>query len=415
MDNNFNFTQSEPPKKKRSFSIPDFWLNIAIVLLTLVIAFTGSFLGVVYVCTSTDIGQSFLSLLDNTSGVNIDCINVDGISGEYTGDKIALSEKVLNHTVRIRVTEVVEGVEMPVSSGSGVILDYNEQSGETYIVTNQHVVYGAESFYVETYSGTRYIGEVLHLDEICDIAIVKIISEEKLTPARVSDSDKLKPGQDVVVAGNPRGLGLSVAFGYISHPDRDSGDMGGNLIQMDIAVNPGNSGGGAYDAQGNLIGIVISKEVGTNVEGIGYAIPSNRMLSVVSELMRYGYVKGRAALGISAYSVTSSNYLTLAQGDLAGYLPTLGTKKYGLYVESSSANIVTSQYTIQKGDRIVSADGISIYNITELRSVLARHTPYSTIDIVIERIKSVNGADIEYYPLMHITVLLGERNWADDK
>ena len=303
----------------------------------------------------------------------------------------------------------VDGVYTSAVSGSGIIIEHFEDTGVTYVVTNHHVVYGSEKFYVETYDGGRYDGEIMHLDEITDLAIVKFVSDKKLPTATVADSTKTKAGQDIVAAGNPRGLGFSVSFGYVSHPDRDNGDSGGNLIQMDISVNPGNSGGGVYDSQGNLLGVVVSKEVGENVDGIAYAIPSSRMLSVISDLLKFGYVKGRAALGISAFTVTVGNYNTLATGELAGFLPLTGEKKYGLYVESS-----TRSTEVKKGDRIVSADGILISTIYDLRAVLAKHPPYSTITIKVERIAEGTIETTPVYEKHDITILLGERDWADE-
>ena len=409
--------QTVPPKPKKSkveIDIKNLWLNIAIVLLTLVIAFTGAFIGVGCICGTALFGDSdfFAAFIVNNSGIELHRAEVDRISGQYTGDRIELSKKVLNSTVLIRVTASVNGTYSTAVSGSGIILEYEPDTGVTYIVTNHHVIYGAETFFVETYSGNQYRGEILHMDEICDLALVKIVSNEELTPVTVADSDKAVAGQDIVAAGNPRGLGFSVSFGYVSHPSRDNGDMGGNLIQMDISVNPGNSGGGVYDSQGNLLGVTVSKEVGDNVDGIGYAIPSNRMLSVISDLMKYGYVKGRASIGISAFTVTSSNYTTLMEGELKGYLPTVGGRVYGLYVKESTANIVSGEQ-IQMGDRIVSADGMPIHSITDLRSVLARLTPHSTIELVISRIEGVDG-DTTLFKEFTVKILLGERDWADE-
>lgn len=396
-------------KKNGSFNFKELWLNISITLLTLIIAFTGAFLGIYYVCNTALFGDSEFAeaFLAKYAGIDEYKVEVDSISGEYVGNKIELSEKVLNTTVCIRVVSDVNGIYSTSVSGSGFILEYFEDTGVTYAVTNHHVIYGAEEFFVETYDGKRYEGEIMHLDEISDLALVKFVSDTKLPTVTVADSSKAKAGQDIVAAGNPRGLGFSVSFGYVSHPNRDNGNSDGNLIQMDISVNPGNSGGGLYDAQGNLLGVVVSKEVGENVDGIGYAIPSNRMLTVVSDLLKHGYVKGRAALGISAYTVTAGNYDALATGELSGFLPAVN-RKYGLYVESSSRST-----EVKKGDRIVSADGILISTIYDLRNVLARHTPYSTVDIKVERLVEGTLSNPQYEQI-EVKILLGERDWPDE-
>lgn len=400
-----------PAPARKGGGVKEVWLNIGIVVLTLIIAFTGAFCGIYYVCHTALFGESefMTNFLAKYAGIEEHRVEVDSISGQYTGDRIELAQKVLNTTVCIRVVTNVDGVYTSSVSGSGIIFDYNEETGRTLIVTNHHVVYGSEKFYVDTYNGKRYDGKVLHLDEICDLALVEIYSDDKLTEAVIADSTKAVAGQDIVAAGNPRGLGFSVSFGYVSHPDRDNGDIGGNLIQMDISVNPGNSGGGVYDAQGNLLGVVVSKEVGDNVDGIGYAIPSARMMKVIDELLTFGYVKGRAALGISAYTVTASNYTSLANGELAGYLPLTGARKYGLYVENS-----TRSTEIKKGDRIVSADGILLSTIYDLRNVIAKHPPFSTIDLTVERLVGTDSEGNPNYEKFDVKVLLGERDWPDE-
>lgn len=402
--------QGAPAKKKKEFDVKGFWLSIAITLLTLVIAFTGSFLGIKYVCQTALFGDSeFMeNFLAKFAGVEENKIVVDTISGQYVGSKMELAEKALESTVSIRVVTEVDGGYVSVGSGSGVIIEYFEDSGVTYVVTNWHVVSDNPTFFIETYDGKRYLGEVFHLDEISDLAIVKFVSEKKRTPITFADSDKAVAGQDLIAAGNPRGLGFSVSFGYVSHPYRDKGEIGGGYIQMDISVNPGSSGGGVFDAQGNLIGIVVSKEVGDNVDGIGYAIPSNRVIKVVSDLLKFGYVKGRAALGISAYTVTSTNYTALANSDLKGYLPLNGDRKYGLYINES-----TRSQELKKGDRIVSADGMSVLIISDLREAIAKHPPYSTMTVKVERIVDIS-AEIPTYETHEITVLLGERDWPDE-
>ena len=400
-----------PAPKQSGFNFRELWLNIGIIVLTLIIAFTGAFYGVYYVCHSALFGESefMTNFLAKYAGIEEHRVEVDSISGQYTGSRIELAEKVLKTTVCIRVVTNVDGVYTASVSGSGIIFDYDPDTGRTLVVTNQHVVYGSEKFYVDTYSGNRYDGKVLHLDEICDLALVEFYSEEELTEVVVADSTKAAAGQDIVAAGNPRGLGFSVSFGYVSHPDRDNGDSGGNLIQMDISVNPGNSGGGVYDAQGNLLGVTVSKEVGENVDGIGYAIPSARMMKVIDDLLTHGYVKGRAALGISVYTVTATNYTSLATGELSGYLPLSGAKKYGLYVESSSRST-----EVKKGDRIVSADGILLSTIYDLRNVLAKHPPYSTIELKLDRITGTDSEGNPIYEKFDVKVLLGERDWADE-
>lgn len=386
-------------------------LKLCALAIAFAMAFWGAFAGVSWVCQTAVLGDSefFTALLAKYSGIDINKAEVDYISGEYVSDTIALGDKVKRSTVVIRVLEFDSSVYeyTETASGSGVILEQHDD-GTAIIVTNHHVVYGAKRFYVETYGGGRYDGTIMHLDEIGDLALVKIKADEELATATVADSDKAMAGQQVVAAGNPLGLGMSTSFGYVAANDRNIGDNGGNVIQLDISANPGNSGGGLYDTQGNLLGIITSKASGSNVDGIVYAIPSNRMLKSVNDLMKFGYVKGRAALGVSVVTVNESTWNTLVQGELAGYLHEQTSARYGVYV-------ISSKYydELKKGDRIVSFNGDVVSVNQQILNAIAKLSPGSVATLVIERAHV--GADGEVtYKQETIKILLRERDWADE-
>jgi len=196
--------------------------------------------------------------------------------------------------VKAAVVEVDVTTQSARALGSGVIID---QRG--YIVTNNHVVTGAQSIEVVLSDGTHLSAQLVGSDSADDLAVLKITTQQKLTVAILGDSSKLQVGQDVLAIGNPLGITDSVTQGIISALNRSvSEGQGGatisNAIQTDAAINPGNSGGALIDLQGNLIGIptlgAIDAEFNTPANGVGFAIPSNTVAAVVSQLIATGHV-----------------------------------------------------------------------------------------------------------------------------
>ena len=187
-------------------------------------------------------------------------------------------------------------------AGSGVII-----SEDGYIVTNNHVVANAVKITVALSDGTEYEATLIGTDDITDIALLKI-EASGLTYAVIGDSAALRIGETANVIGNPLGrLSGTLTVGVISGLDRaitmsDGTTM--NLIQMDAAVNPGNSGGGVFNSAGELVGVTVAKTSATEVEGLGFAIPVNDVLPILDELMAHGYVSGRPALGINAITIS---------------------------------------------------------------------------------------------------------------
>lgn len=209
-----------------------------------------------------------------------------------------------------------------------------------------------------------------------DLAVLKI-EAEGLTPVTFGDSSALEVGDTAVAIGNPLGtLGGTVTNGIISALNReiDLGDGTMSLIQTNAAINPGNSGGGLFNGQGELIGVVVAKSGGTNIEGLGFAIPGNEAKTILDELIENGYVQGRASLGMSVIDVNSQ------QAAMSYRLSSTGV--YVLQVEDGSE---AANLGIKAGDRIVSLDGTEITGATDLNNVLKSHSPGDTVEITIER------------------------------
>ncbi len=206
----------------------------------------------------------------------------------------AVREAVLAK-VRPAIVEVNVTTQQGGAIGSGVIID-----GRGYIVTNNHVVDGAQSMTVTLYDGTNLQAQLVGTDPADDLAVIQITPPSKgLTVAHIGDSSKLVVGQDVMAIGNPLGITQTVTNGIVSALGRSvSEGQGGatipDAIQTDAAINPGNSGGALVDMQGNLIGIptltAIDPEFNTPASGVGFAIPSNRVASVVPQIISNGSV-----------------------------------------------------------------------------------------------------------------------------
>ena len=215
-------------------------------------------------------------------------------------------EKTADSVVEITTETVQTGtmLQQYISSGAGSGVIVTEDG---YIITNHHVIENATSITVTLHNGESYPATLVGLDNQLDVALLKI-EASGLTPASIGTSSDLLVGQTVVAIGNPLGqLGGTVTQGILSAKDRnitlDGETM--TLLQTDAAVNPGNSGGGLFDAQGNLIGLVVAKSSGDDVEGLGFAIPIDNVVEVLDDLKEYGYVTGRVSLGVTLIDINT--------------------------------------------------------------------------------------------------------------
>ena len=259
-------------------------------------------------------------------------------------------------------------------AGSGVII-----SSDGYILTCAHVVSGASNITVSI-GDKDYPATLVGEDTTSDIAVVKV-DATGLTPATVGDSDNLKVGESVMAVGNPLGeLGGTVTSGIVSALNRSVSIQGSSsvntmsLIQMDASVSPGNSGGGLFNMNGELVGIVNAKSSDSDAEGLGFAIPVNDAVKVAQELLENGYVTGRPYLGISYYAVTDAQ--TAAQ---------LGVNAYGVYIVEVVKGGPADKAGLQAGDRIVSVDGSEVATQSDLGTLMQNHKAGDTIEITVAR------------------------------
>lgn len=276
--------------------------------------------------------------------------------------------------------------------GSGFVID---KAG--HIVTNYHVIQGARDIRVSFSNNETLKARVVGVDPSTDLALLKVdASSRALTPLPLGDSDTVKVGDSVVAIGNPFGLVRTVTAGIVSALQRPITAPNGytidHVIQTDAALNHGNSGGPLINAEGLVIGVNSQIETGStgaqgNV-GIGFAIPSNTVKSVVAQLIKSGRVE-RAFIGIRAQAVNRELArvfrLPVASGLLVEAVePGSGAAKAGLKGGSTQVTLAGESYVLG-GDLIVRADGVRVGSLARLRDVLATKKPGETIELEIYR------------------------------
>lgn len=292
-----------------------------------------------------------------------------GLSSDTGMTYADVAAKVKPTVVEITTEQTVNGsyFEQYVQSGagSGVLI-----TADGYIITNNHVVDGATKITVRLTSGDEYTATLIGTDSQEDIAVIKIDATD-LPAAALGDSSKLVVGDEVVAVGNPLGsLGGSVTNGIISALDREIIVSGQSmtLLQTNAAINPGNSGGGLFNMRGELVAVVNAKASGSDIEGLGFAIPINTAYKIASELMTNGYVSGRPAIGISYIEI--DDYM-----DLMRYR----VNSYGIYVYDGG------ETGLENGDRIVRFGDYEVSSSATLKSALQSCKVGDTVTVTVVR------------------------------
>ena len=274
-----------------------------------------------------------------------------------------------------------------VGFGSGVII-----STDGYIVTNNHVIEGADEISVKLNDSREFVGRIIGTDPNTDLALVKIEAEDELPTIPVGDSDALKIGEWVLAVGNPFNLNSTVTAGIVSAKARSLGVYNNGIesfIQTDAAINQGNSGGALVNAKGELVGInsVLSSPTGSYA-GYGFAIPTSIMTKVVTDLKEYGTVQ-RALLGISGK--TLSLHFDDEMKKKAEELGVIDGVWVGEVMEGGSA----AAADIQVNDVIVGIDNKTIKAMPELQEELAKHRPGDKVKVKLIRDKKEKSVDVE--------------------
>ena len=380
---------SKPPKKRRKRSGGRIARSAVALVLAAAMGFAGGFVGARVGNAGNKVVIQQVERTDSSaaSGTAVSS------SGMTTSQ---VSEMVSPSVVVITTEQVVYSQwswygqnQVESGAGSGVII-----SSDGYILTCAHVVSGASQITV-TIGDTDYTATVVGKDDTSDVAVLKI-DATGLTPATVGDSDSLSVGDSVLAVGNPLGeLGGTVTSGIVSALNRSVTIQGTSstntmsLIQMDASVSPGNSGGGLFNMNGELIGLVNAKSSSSDAEGLGFAIPINDAIQVAQDLLENGYVSGRPYMGITYIAVTDAQ--TAAQ---------LNVNAYGVYVVDVVQGGPADKAGLKAGDRIVSIDGNEIAQKDDLGTLMQQHTAGDTLSVTVAR----DGQ------MQTVSLTLGEKN-----
>ena len=267
--------------------------------------------------------------------------------------------------------------------GSGVV--FKNEGGKSYIVTNNHVISGAREIIVSMADGKTFKGKLVGADEMTDLAVVRVDSDE-LPTAAFGDSDQVVVGEPAIAIGNPMGLEFqgSVTSGVISALNRtlDISDKRVKLLQTDAAINPGNSGGALVNADGKVIGINSAKVAANGVEGMGFAIPINTVQNIIDALMSKGYV-ARPYLGVTVFDQqTAGRY---------GYQ--LNIDK-GVYVFQLLLDGPAGKAGLQRGDIILKIDDQETNNVSDLRAKIADYKVGDTVKVSYDRNGTTRTAEV---------------------
>lgn len=264
-----------------------------------------------------------------------------------------------------RFVEDVQDVQT--GSGSGVI--YKIDGDTAYIVTNNHVIEGAQKLEVSLHNGEKETAELVGSDALSDLAVLKINAKHVDTALEFGNSDTLRAGDQVVAIGNPLSLDFSgtVTQGIVSAVDRaisvntSAGDWELNVIQTDAAINPGNSGGALLNTSGQVIGINSLKISQGGIEGLGFAIPSNEVMPLIDEMTEKGQVE-RPYLGVGLVN------LNQVPAQYVQYLPE--TVEGGVMVASIDPSSAAGKAGLTEEDIITKINDTEVHNSTELRKLL---------------------------------------------
>ena len=377
----YSSAPQQPPKKPRNGK--KIALRVLAGVGAVVLGFGGGFAGAVVASRTGLTGNQVVVqqvVRDNaddgaTSGsTDGTTMSVQQIAGLVSPSVVAITTEAMTSS-----QTWFGGYYVQSGAGSGVVI-----SQDGYILTCAHVVNGASSVKVQLSNGKSYDATIVGSDTTSDIAVLKVDADD-LTPAVVGDSDKLAVGETAVAVGNPLGtLSNTVTGGFVSALNRQVTVENNNmtLIQTDASISPGNSGGGLFNGNGELIDIVNAKSASEDAEGIGFAIPINTAMQIAKDLIENGYV-ARPALGVSIYDVTDAQ--TAQQ---------LGVSSYGVYVVKVTAGSGAEAAGVKPGDRILAIADVAVSSSNDVKGYLQNKEVGDTVTLQVERQGKVISLDV---------------------
>ena len=386
----------QPPQKKRSGWIAFVAVlgALAVIASVVLIAFGSAQIFVDDPQVSTGIveGNNQPSVNENAPTLEIDTwdTNDGGLSTEEIVARNYDSTVVLTAYAQSTNFYFGESNLTEVAGATGIVM-----KADGYIITNRHCVINEQTgkkydrIDVTTYDGTVYENAVvIGADEATDLAVIKV-DATNLTPAQFGDSDELAVGARVVALGNAAGLSWTATQGIVSAKARDVYDDTGYAIkclQVDVAINSGNSGGPLLNKQGLVVGINSAKIAASGYEGLGFSIPINEAKVVIDSLLKYGFVKGRVALGITGQTISSGVY-----------------KGFMIVSIADSSSLKNTEARVN--DLIVEVDGVAVTDYGTLRSELAKHQVGEKVQLKLLRSDTRTGKVSSLY----VTVTLQEQ------
>lgn len=360
-------------------------------------------IGIFYVAVGSDLTPNNSSNNSSNPGTT----KVSNVSVNVTSDVTKAVEKVQDAVVSVinlqkqssnsglgglfeQKEDDSSGDLEAVSEGSGVI--YKIDGDSAYIVTNNHVVDGQNGLEILLTDGTKVTGELVGTDSYTDLAVIKISSDHVKAVAEFGNSDNLKIGEPAIAIGSPLGSDYanSVTEGIISSVNRtitntneSNQPVSINAIQTDAAINPGNSGGPLVNIEGQVIGInsvkIVQSTSDVSVEGMGFAIPSNDVVSIINQLETDGKVV-RPALGISMVDLSS---VSQQQQEQILKVPTSVTA--GIVIASVQPATPADQAGLEQYDVITKIDGEDVSDMTDLQSALYKKKVGDEMEITYYR------------------------------
>ncbi|MBF0814203.1 MULTISPECIES: S1C family serine protease [Staphylococcus] len=388
-NNNQNYQQNttQYTSNKRIRQKPKFpWFRTVIVALVAGIIGALIVLGVGKLMETTvlnDNGSSVNEASNTGNGGN----TLDGKSEKYNSVNQMINDVspaivgVINMQKAQNLDDLLKGKSSKAQEagvGSGVI--YQKNNGSAYIVTNNHVIDGASEIKVQLHNSKQVDAKLIGKDALTDMAVLKINETKGTKAINFANSSKVKTGDSVFAMGNPLGLEFanSVTSGIISASERtidtqtSAGSNKVNVLQTDAAINPGNSGGALVDINGNLVGINSMKIANEQVEGIGFAIPSNEVKVTIKELVEKGKID-RPSIGIGLLNVSE------IPDEYKDQLKT--SRKDGAYVAK-----VDGDNGLKEGDIITAIDDKKVKEDTDIRSYLYENKkPGDSVKLTVER------------------------------
>lgn len=376
MDNNIdNVNKSDKKRRTAIFAL----IVAAMMITSTVLGFVGGFAANKFLGSNKADGVTSTSIpVASTTSSESGNMNVSNVVKSVKNSVVSIE---CESQSQAQINPLYDsGSSTSKSAGSGVIV-----TTDGYIVTNNHVVDGADKITVKTADEKSYTAKLVGVDSETDIAVIKI-EAKGLKSATFGKSSTLEVGDEIVAIGNPLGeLSGTVTNGIVSALSREvtieNETM--NLIQTNASINAGNSGGGLFDKNGLLVGVVNAKAAGNNVEGIGFAIPIDTAKNVIEQIMDYGYVKGRVTSGLTLIDILDKN--TARQ---------YSVNELGVYIYSVAEGSNAEKAGLKSGYIVKSVNGNKVESASDFKAVIKKLKVGDKIKVTVSN--GMSEGSVEY-------------------